>query len=82
MAIKKIVLSAGCVTTIGHENPGKNQIFVTADASDQRSGAILKTMFQPARINSNGNSRERTLPAKENFVGHSVGRLLSHVLQK
>ncbi|KAF7339146.1 Reverse transcriptase-RNase H-integrase [Mycena venus] len=39
--IKKIVLGADCLTTIDHENPGDNKIFVTCDASDRRSGAVL-----------------------------------------
>lgn len=39
--IKKLVTSAECLTTIDHQNPGDNKIFVTTDASDLRSGAIL-----------------------------------------
>lgn len=39
--IKQIVLSSDCVTTIDHDDPGENRIFVTCDASDKRSGAIL-----------------------------------------
>jgi len=40
-AIKALVVSADCLTTIDHENPGDNKIFVTCDASDWRSGATL-----------------------------------------
>jgi len=40
-AIKDLVLSADCLTTIDHTNPGKNRIFVTCDSSDWRTGAVL-----------------------------------------
>jgi hypothetical protein len=39
--IKEIVVSADCLTTIDHELPGDNKIFVTSDANDKRSGAVL-----------------------------------------
>jgi hypothetical protein len=39
--IKRIVVSRDCLTVIDHENRGENKIFVTADASDKRSGALL-----------------------------------------
>jgi hypothetical protein len=40
-AIKGLVLSRECLTTIDHENPGGNKIFVTCDASKRRTGAVL-----------------------------------------
>jgi RNase H-like domain found in reverse transcriptase/Reverse transcriptase (RNA-dependent DNA polymerase) len=40
-AIKALVLSAKCLTTIDQEQPGDNKIFVTCDASDWRIGATL-----------------------------------------
>lgn len=40
-AIKKLVVSRECLTVIDHENPGDNKIFVTTDASDWRTGAVL-----------------------------------------
>jgi RNase H-like domain found in reverse transcriptase/Integrase zinc binding domain len=40
-AIKTLVVSAECLTTIDHEQPGDNKIFVTCDASDWRIGATL-----------------------------------------
>lgn len=40
-AIKALVLSRDCLTTIDHENPGDNLIFVTCDASKRRTGAVL-----------------------------------------
>lgn len=40
-SIKSLVLSAECLTVIDHMNPGDNKIFVTTDASDWRTGAIL-----------------------------------------
>lgn len=33
-AIKKLVVSADCLTVIDHLNPGENKIFVTTDASN------------------------------------------------
>jgi hypothetical protein len=40
-AIKALVVSANCLTTIDHADPGDNKIFVTCDASDWRTGATL-----------------------------------------
>jgi len=40
-AIKALVVSADCLTVIDHENPRDNKIFVTCDASDWRTGAVL-----------------------------------------
>ena len=40
-AIKSLVVSAECLTTIDHDCPGDNKIFVTCDASDWRIGATL-----------------------------------------
>jgi hypothetical protein len=40
-AVKQIVLGVDCLTTINHDEPGDNKIFVTADASDKRSSAML-----------------------------------------
>jgi hypothetical protein len=39
--IKHLVISRECLTTINHESPGENKIFVTCDASDWRTGGIL-----------------------------------------
>ncbi|KAJ2923098.1 hypothetical protein H1R20_g13996, partial [Candolleomyces eurysporus] len=39
--IKDLMVSAECLTTIDHECPGDNKIYVTTDASNTRSGAIL-----------------------------------------
>src|SRR5882762_4425873 len=41
LGIKSLVLSTDCLTTIDHINPGPNRIFVTCDASDWRTGAVL-----------------------------------------
>ncbi|THH06299.1 hypothetical protein EW146_g9654 [Bondarzewia mesenterica] len=41
IAIKALVVSRECLTTIDHEHPGDNKIFVTCDASDWRTGAVL-----------------------------------------
>ena len=40
-AIKDLVVSPQCLTTIDHDNLGDNQIFLTCDASDYRTGAVL-----------------------------------------
>jgi hypothetical protein len=40
-AIKKLVVSADCLTFIDHKNPGDNKIFVTTDASNVATGAVL-----------------------------------------
>ena len=40
-AIKDLVISPRCLTTIDHDNPGDNKIFLTCDASDYRTGAVL-----------------------------------------
>jgi hypothetical protein len=39
--IKRLVISRDCLTTINHENPGNNKIFVTCNASKRRTGAVL-----------------------------------------
>ena len=39
--IKGLVTSRDCLTMIDHVNPGKNRIFVTCDASDFGTGAVL-----------------------------------------
>lgn len=39
--IKTLVTSPECLTTIDHDNPGNNKIFLTCDASDYRMGAVL-----------------------------------------
>src|SRR6202167_1497175 len=40
-AIKGLVLSRECLTTIDHTNLGDNKVFVTCDASDWRTGGTL-----------------------------------------
>lgn len=39
--IKKLVVSRECLTVIDHDDPGDNKIFVTTDASDWHTGAVL-----------------------------------------
>jgi hypothetical protein len=39
--IKGLVIGSDCLTTIDHDNMGDNRIFITCDASDWRTGAIL-----------------------------------------
>jgi hypothetical protein len=40
-AIKGLVVGHECLTVIDHANPGDNKIFVTTDASDLCTGAVL-----------------------------------------
>jgi len=40
-AVKGLVVSHECLTVIDHLNPGDNKIFVTTDASDLCTGAVL-----------------------------------------
>jgi RNase H-like domain found in reverse transcriptase/Integrase zinc binding domain len=40
-AIKSLVLGCDCLMTIDHDNIGDNKIFVTCNASDCRTGAVL-----------------------------------------
>ncbi len=40
-AIKNLVSSCECLTVIEHVNPGENKIFVTTDASDFHTEAVL-----------------------------------------
>jgi hypothetical protein len=40
-AIKELVTSPKCLTTIDHDNPGNNKIFLTCDALDYRTGTVL-----------------------------------------
>lgn len=39
--IKGLVTNARCLTTIDHQNPGENRIFLHTDASHFRTGAVL-----------------------------------------
>ena len=40
-AIKGLVLGQDCLTSINHQTPGNNKIFVTCDASKHCTGAVL-----------------------------------------
>lgn len=50
--IKNLVLSWQCLTVIDHETPGNRQIFVTCDASERGTGAVLLfgTEWKTARL--------------------------------
>lgn len=41
VSIKKLVTDRSTLVSIDHNNPGENKIFLTTDASDWRSGAVL-----------------------------------------
>jgi hypothetical protein len=49
--IKALVISRDCLTTINHKNLGDNKIFVTTDASDRHTGAVLSfgPSWEPTR---------------------------------
>ncbi len=40
-SIKELVSKSACLTVIDHTNPGDNKIFLTCDASDFHTGAVL-----------------------------------------
>jgi Reverse transcriptase (RNA-dependent DNA polymerase)/RNase H-like domain found in reverse transcriptase len=40
-AIKSLIVSRDCLTSIDHDQMGENRIFVTCDASDRWTGAVL-----------------------------------------
>lgn len=69
-AIKKLVLSRECLTVIDYEDTTK-QIFVTTDASDRRTGAVLsfgetwETARPVAYESYQLNSAERNYPTHE-----------------
>lgn len=50
--IKNLVLSRQCLTVIDHKTPGDQQIFVTCNASDRGTGAVLSfgTEWKSARL--------------------------------
>jgi hypothetical protein len=56
-AIKDLVTSPQCLTIIDHNNPSNNKIFLTCDASNYRTGAVLSwgeswETAQPVAFNS------------------------------
>jgi hypothetical protein len=40
-AIKDLVVSPHCLTTVDHDDPGNNKLFLTCDVSDYATGAVL-----------------------------------------
>jgi hypothetical protein len=40
-ALKALIISPACLTVINHDEPSENLIFLTCDASDYRTGAVL-----------------------------------------
>ena len=56
-AIKSLIISRECLTTIDHTNLGDNKVFVTCDASDWRTGVTLSVgtsweLAHPVAFNS------------------------------
>lgn len=81
--IKQLMVGHDCLTTIEHENPGKNKIFVTCDASKRWMRAILSfgeswKLVQPVAFES----RQLT-PAEKNYPTYKYKMLaIIHVLHK
>jgi hypothetical protein len=50
-AIKQLVVSRDCLTTINYETARENKIFITSDASKRQTGAVLafRPMWEMAR---------------------------------
>jgi hypothetical protein len=82
-AIKQLVISRECLTTINHESPGVNKIFVTCDVSNWRTGGILSygptwetacpVVFDSTQLNS----------AERNYLIHEKELLsIIHALKK
>lgn len=46
-AVKQLVVSPECLTTIDHDNPGENKVFLTCDALDFATGAVF--LWGPTR---------------------------------
>lgn len=68
--IKELVASRDCLTVIDHENPGENKIFVTTDASDLGTGAVLSfgkdwKTARPVAFES-----KQLSPAEKNYPTH------------
>ncbi|KAJ8468870.1 hypothetical protein ONZ45_g17089 [Pleurotus djamor] len=68
--IKELVTSHECLTVIDHENPGTKKIFLTTDASDLGTGAVLSfgeswENARPVAFDSKGYS-----PAERNYPTH------------
>jgi hypothetical protein len=71
------------LTTIDHEHPGENKIFVTCDASKWRTGAILS--FGPSWENSRPVAFEscQMNGAERNYPVHEQEMLaIMHALKK
>ncbi|KAG9223840.1 hypothetical protein CCMSSC00406_0007702 [Pleurotus cornucopiae] len=68
--IKSLVVSRECLTVIDHENPGDNKIFVTTDASDVGTGAVLS--FGPTWATSRpvAYDSKQLNPAERNYATH------------
>lgn len=68
--IKALVTSRECLTVIDHDNPGDNKIFVTTDASDVGTGAVLSfgptwDTARPVAYDS-----KQLNPAERNYATH------------
>lgn len=81
--IKSLAVSRDCLTTINHENPGSNTIFVTCDTSKRRTGAVFSfgdswESARPVTCES-----RQLIPAKRNYPTHEHELLaIVHTLKK
>ena len=65
-AIKDLVISRECLTTINHDDLGENHIYVTCDASDWQTGATLSfglTWESPCKVAFDSMQLKGTEPA-------------------
>lgn len=68
--IKQLVASRECLTVIDHENPGENRIFVTTDASDLGTGAVLSFGKDWASARPVAFESKQLSPAEKNYATH------------
>ena len=82
-AIKALVVSAECLTTIDHEQPGDNKIFITCNASDWRIGATLSFSLTWETACLVAFNSLQLKPAEKNYPVHEKELLaIIHALKK
>jgi len=82
-SVKGLVVSRECLTVINHEAPGDNKIFVTCDASDWRTSAMLSfgKTWESARPVTFESTQLKA--AEKNYLVHEKELLtIVHALKK
>lgn len=69
-AIKRLVTSAEWLTTINHQDMGNNRIFVTCDASDKCTGAVLTYGTDPVSARPVAFESQQLSGAELNYPVH------------